>query len=167
MTALPSTAIREYEQYLPIHRSSAKRARRFAERILIRWHLDDDHVDDVLLVADELVANAVTHGRGAPPATNVTLKLIIWSKWTLLVVDDRTPEIKEPPADDVLAESGRGLLIVNALAARFWWAPKVESKTANAAVLRTGVKLTADDEAILDQLENGTYGDDEGPEDAL
>jgi anti-sigma regulatory factor (Ser/Thr protein kinase) len=133
---------------------AASVARAFTEERLGAVKLNPGHIDDVVRVVSELVANSVTHGAGGDKNRNVHLELGVWSKWTLVTVDDRDPNVYDSPADDEeLPESGRGLLIVRALSERFWWHPKLFSKTANAVILRPGIRLTGQDTAILNDLQ--------------
>lgn len=149
---------------LRIELEAVSRAREFAADELYsalreQVECDRDHIDNVVLVVSELVTNAVKYGalpHGEPPGRNIWLELGLWPKWTLVTVDDRDREVHKPVltnADDDLPESGRGLFIVQTLAARFWWRPRRMSKTANAVVLRTRVELDEDDFNILDRLE--------------
>jgi anti-sigma regulatory factor (Ser/Thr protein kinase) len=141
---------------LLIDPQAASAARAFTEERLGAVKLDAGHIDDVVCVVAELVANGVTHGAGGEEMRYVHLELGIWSKWTLVTVDDRDPNVYDSPAnDDPLAESGRGLMIVRALSERFWWHPKLFSKTANAVILRPGVQLTGQDTTILNDLQKG------------
>ena len=154
MTELPTEPLWATGRSLPISPEAAPTARDFTAGFLVgKARLDAGHVGDVVLVVSELVTNAIKYGANARP--NIYLEVGIWSKWTLITVDDRDPQVYEaaPERDDELRESGRGLDIVRAYAERFWWDPKLISKTANAAVLRPGVKLTDEDNAILDDLE--------------
>lgn len=134
---------------------SVKVAREFTTWFLAEEvRLGGEHAADVVLVVSELVTNAIRYGGNG--RKNISLELGIWSKWTLITVDDRDPTVHEPaPAStgDDLRESGRGLQIVEALAARWWWTPRQISKTCNAVVLRTGVTLTDEDHSLLDCLE--------------
>lgn len=154
VTALVAEPLWAAWQALRIDPQAAAAARDFTREQLRAVQLDAGHVDDVISVVTELVANAITHGAGSSGARNVSLELGIWSKWTLVTVDDRDPNVYDCAAgDDPLAETGRGLLIVQALATRFWWRPRMISKTANAVILRPDVKLTGEDYTILDRLE--------------
>lgn len=140
---------------LQIDPEAVKAARDFATTALgALAKTDADHVDAVRTVVSELVTNAIKYGAGAD-RTNIGLEVGIWSLWTLVTVDDRDPRVRRSRVrkGDDLPESGRGLLIVRALAARFWWDPRLISKTATAAILRTGVTLTDGDQAVLDELE--------------
>ena len=87
-------------------------ARRATREVLRRWQLPT-LADRVVLVVSELVTNSVRYGR--PP---LRLVLSRRQRWVRVDVHDAVPS--EPtmsgrpaPAD---AESGRGLLIVNAVA---------------------------------------------------
>lgn len=157
MTDLPAMALCAHGRSLPISRTSARYARTFTAQALTLHRLGGRHLDDTLSVVAELVANAVTHGAGdtngtcGRPSRNISIEIGIWSKWTLITVDDRDPKVYDPSGD---IEHGRGLLIVEALSERFWWRQRSVSKTANAAILRSGMKLTDDDQKILDDLEN-------------
>jgi anti-sigma regulatory factor (Ser/Thr protein kinase) len=155
ITELPAEALWATVRSLPIAPKAAATARAFAAEFLASVKLDDGHIDDVVLVISELITNAVKYGGDGQ--RNINLEVGIWSKWTLITVDDRDPQVYEaaPERDNDLCESGRGLFIVCAYAERFWWRPLMLSKTANAAVLRPGVKLTDEDNAILDHLEAG------------
>jgi anti-sigma regulatory factor (Ser/Thr protein kinase) len=156
VTELPSEPLWAVGRSLLIGPQAASVARAFTGERLGAIKLDAGHVDDVVLVVAELAANAVVHGAGGDGTRNVHLELCIWSKWTHVAVDDRDPNVYDSPAnDDPLAESGRGLLIVRALSERFWWHPKRFSKTANAVILRPGVRLTGQDTAILNDLQKG------------
>ena len=85
-------------------------ARHYAHDTLAAWGLADDLVDDALLVADELVANAEEHA-GGPQDIRLTLgdgRLVIG-------VSDDDPHRPSPHCADAGAEHGRGLAIVRAL----------------------------------------------------
>ncbi|MFE0774293.1 ATP-binding protein [Streptomyces sp. NPDC058861] len=75
----------------------------------------EDFMDDVVLVADELVGNAVTH---AGEAVDVSLDLYSWG--TVVQVRDRdgdtaaVPRKSAPAGDEEV--NGRGLFLVNELA---------------------------------------------------
>lgn len=155
MLELPAEPLSATLQSLPISPKAAAAARELTAEFLVdKALLDAEHVGDVVLVVSELVTNAIKYG--ANGRRNICLDVGIWSKWTLITVDDRDPHVYEsaPERRGDLAESGRGLFIVEAIAERFWWHSRLLSKTANAVVLRTGITLTGEDNAILDDLEN-------------
>ena len=91
--------------------SSVAAARRFAHDCLTRWQLEKQ-ADNVELVVTELVTNAIRHGRGP-----VTLSIGRRLKRIVVQVQDPSPEQPAPDQPDVLADSGRGLLLVEELAA--------------------------------------------------
>jgi anti-sigma regulatory factor (Ser/Thr protein kinase) len=155
VTELPAEALWAITRPLATSPESVAVARRFTAQYLTgRAKLTGDHVDDVVLVVSELVCNAIQHAKNG--GRNIFLDVEIWSKWTVITVDDRDPAVYRtgPAAGDGPRESGRGLeQIVKALAERFWWRTRTLSKTANAVILRPGVNLTSEDNTILDHLE--------------
>jgi anti-sigma regulatory factor (Ser/Thr protein kinase) len=101
---------------------SVAAARRFVTDCLGRWGLSEQ-ADDVELVVDELVTNAIRHSRG--PVT-----LAIGRRLDRIVVQVQDPS-SSPPApeeSDPLAESGRGLLLVEELATDWGTTPIPEGK---------------------------------------
>lgn len=107
------------EYLLPCTVASAGRARRLTTAFLSRTHsriaaVGAEQVADATLIASELVANAVRHGR-----TGCRLRLQVSAgRVTVEVHDDAPgrPRTRTGHADD---ESGRGLAIVQALTERF------------------------------------------------
>ncbi|QEV40526.1 ATP-binding protein [Streptomyces nodosus] len=113
--APPATTLPHFTVLLSSTRRGARLARLLAEAQLRRWGLPTKPAD--LLVA-ELAANAVTHGR--VPGRDFRLTLyVIGGTLRIEVTDtrgDRLPALQRPSGDD---ESGRGLLLVDALADRW------------------------------------------------
>ncbi|HEU5030629.1 MAG TPA: ATP-binding protein [Spirillospora sp.] len=104
---------------LPAEPRTAARARALTARALDAWHVTDPgDVDDIVLMVDELVTNAVVHGAGP-----VRLGLYLDGARLIGEVGDADPAAPGParPAPPVLdwAEAGRGLLLVTALATGF------------------------------------------------
>jgi anti-sigma regulatory factor (Ser/Thr protein kinase) len=96
--------------------TAAARARALTRRTLILWRVDDPaDVDDVVLMVDELVTNAIVHGTGP-----VRLRLRLDGRELLAEVGDDSPLVPRPRRADPAAmdwsETGRGLLLVSALA---------------------------------------------------
>ena len=86
-------------------------ARRLVETQLREWGMSDEVVDEMVLMASELVTNAFMHGR--PP---IDLRLRRSRNEIVLEVQDRgtfKPRRRRAEEDD---ESGRGLQIVSMLA---------------------------------------------------
>jgi two-component sensor histidine kinase len=93
------------------HPSSARQARRFVHDALL--HLGAGAVLDVgVLLASELVTNAVVHGKGAVAVQVAhrqrrTVRISVWD------ASDHPPEPREPSVEET---SGRGLRLVEILA---------------------------------------------------
>ncbi len=111
---------------LPTVPESARAARRFAHEALTDWRLAD-LADDVDLVISELITNALLHARAdRRVAADVTIRLDLHYDGDGLycrVTDGSTlPPTPEDAGDT--AESGRGLLLVEALSAAWGWSPE-------------------------------------------
>ncbi len=81
----------------------------------------------VALVVGELAANAVQHGR--VPGRDVGLRLALDAAAGLVRVEVADAAATKPPpasapSSSPEGESGRGLLLVEALAVRWGWAPR-------------------------------------------
>ncbi|WP_432095831.1 ATP-binding protein [Streptomyces sp. bgisy100] len=109
----------------------ARLARKLATRQLVEWGwpYDSDAVHDATLLVGELATNAATHGR--TPGRDFRLRLTLLttdaaddgaSVLRVEVTDTRPdrlpPESAEVGPPDPEAESGRGLLLVDALVDR-------------------------------------------------
>src|SRR4051795_2957471 len=101
---------------------SVATARGFVEDCLTRWGLTDQ-TDDVQLIVGELVTNAIQHSRGP-----VTLAIGRRPDRIVVQVQDPSPERPEQEPRDVLADSGRGLLLVENLAADWGTTPTPDGK---------------------------------------
>ncbi|MEU7057955.1 ATP-binding protein [Streptomyces sp. NPDC046197] len=106
------------------------RARAFTRATLCRWSLDHCG-DDAVVVVTELAANAATHAVPCAAAlaasdTDVWLALTLDTAHVTLAVTDPcdSPPAPAPAAGPHLAESGRGLGIVEALADVWGWSPR-------------------------------------------
>lgn len=88
--------------------------RDLAEVQLTKWGLSE-LVDDALLVASELVTNACA----AAPKTLIGFRLMLWPTLLVIEVQDASDEPAVLQEPEVLAETGRGLWIVDQLA-RHW-----------------------------------------------
>lgn len=87
-------------------------ARQFVREAVIDWALGD-RLDDVLLCVSELATNALVHG--VPPGRGYRLQLSLLADGVLRIEvhdsGDGRPSVREP-----CGESGRGLMLVAALA---------------------------------------------------
>lgn len=113
MTTIPDSCTRRWE--LAAALTSAALARASVRQALLVWGLAGI-ADDVELMTGELVANAVTHGRGP-----VIVELAIDDgrpprRDLVCGVSDSSLRLPEPGQPGLLDESGRGLPIVAALA---------------------------------------------------
>lgn len=99
-------------------------ARLHARLMLWEWRLPDDLADAAEVVVSELVTNAARISRADVPGAPVRMWLLADAASVLILVWDasqRRPVRVSAGEDD---ESGRGLLLVEALSARWnWFAP--------------------------------------------
>lgn len=98
---------------------SARHMRRILRTFLIRWG-QHELIDAAELALTELVANVVRH----VPGRHCTLLILHRPGGLRIEVTDTCrlpvqPQLQLPPADDVLTEDGRGLLIVEAVTDRW------------------------------------------------
>ncbi|MFI2293089.1 ATP-binding protein [Streptomyces niveus] len=100
------------ERFYRRERRSVPAARQFVREAVIDWGLCD-RMDDVLLCVSELATNALVHG--VPPGRGYRLQLLLLADGVFRIeVHDSgggRPSVREP-----YGESGRGLMLVAALA---------------------------------------------------
>ena len=89
-------------------------ARRFARRAAERFGLDSREGHDFELAASEAVANAIEHGLPCWDGTIHTWVTVRADTLTFGVRDAGRFDVRPPP-DDLLAERGRGLVMMSAL----------------------------------------------------
>ncbi|NJQ00704.1 ATP-binding protein [Streptomyces zingiberis] len=109
-----------------IRRSSVGEARRHVETVLTGWRLGPV-VEVASLVASELATNVVNHAKGTGEFFDLSLRREP-AVLVLEVADSyrwKMPELRKPEADDT---SGRGLLIVDALAEAWGVRPRDAGK---------------------------------------
>jgi len=104
---------------------SVKAAREFTAVTLRDWRLDD-LVEEAVIVASELVTNAIRHGTRCTVsgAADPTVHLA-WHRQADRIVCVVTDGSDLPPVledADTTSESGRGLQVVHALTAAWGWA---------------------------------------------
>lgn len=129
MTAPPAprrpVTVRVFTQRFSSTRLGARLARHLALHQLHRWGIPHGTTvsDAAALLVAELAASAVTHGR--VPGRDFELRLMIAPPGTLRIeVTDTRVDARPPGAGDVepaepLAESGRGLMLVEAMTDRW------------------------------------------------
>ncbi|MFF8941455.1 ATP-binding protein [Streptomyces sp. NPDC014864] len=107
-------------------REGFARVREFTRATLRSWSLEH-RADDATLVVTELAANAATHAVPWTPAgaADVWLRLVLEDAHLVLSVHDPCDSraVPAPVSGSDLAEHGRGLCIVDALAEEWGWAP--------------------------------------------
>lgn len=98
---------------LPAESRAARLARQVTRDVLHGWRLTGLE-DAAQLIVSELVSNAVRHAQIRGPA--VGLRLCVAGGALRIEVHDSDPRLPRARAAGPLAESGRGLLILDALA---------------------------------------------------
>ncbi|MGC0313696.1 ATP-binding protein [Kitasatospora acidiphila] len=124
---LPATPEREFAMLFSSTPRGARLARRLVSQYLESWGHDYDSPlnEKLTLITAELAANAVCHGY--VPDGEFKVRLTLGQSTARLEVSDTRTERKPPkkpqePQPD--AESGRGLLLVAALAERWGTVPR-------------------------------------------
>jgi anti-sigma regulatory factor (Ser/Thr protein kinase) len=114
------TACRVRQVALPTDGQAAGIARRVTRDALSSWQLK--HLaDSAALVVSELVANALQHAHADPPE----LRLQSAGNWLRVEVHDGDHHPAKVRATAALKETGRGLVLVEAIARR-WGVRKTE-----------------------------------------
>jgi anti-sigma regulatory factor (Ser/Thr protein kinase) len=120
---LSATTDRQVRITLPPVPESARVARQFTTAAVRKWDLDP-LLSDAVLIASELVTNAINHGTAATGGEGPGLVELTWSyqiSRLICVITDRAGEPPVMAPADTDAESGHGLQIVAALAAAWGW----------------------------------------------
>lgn len=95
-------------------------ARRHARQQVSEWGLGRVG-DDLELLVSELVTNAIAATRAMEPASPVQLWLLSDATRVAVLVWDASPRPPVLTQIDEVAESGRGLLLVEAISQRWGW----------------------------------------------
>ncbi|MFE3738735.1 ATP-binding protein [Streptomyces sp. NPDC059134] len=105
-----------YSQTFPCEPETAEAGRRLVRDVLAVWRLDD-LADRAALVISELIANAARH----TPCPSIRLRVVRPSARRVRIgVVDRAPSrLPVLGLADADAESGRGLLLIDAMADRW------------------------------------------------
>jgi anti-sigma regulatory factor (Ser/Thr protein kinase) len=142
----PDPAAGTVSRALPADLTAVREARTVVQQVLGNWRADDIY-DDVVLVASELVANALRHGMqveqppvrlpsrvleerprpdglrpDAPRPEGVRISLVSTGSHVICAVTDPSedPPIRQVPVDP-MAGSGRGLQLVESLSLCWGW----------------------------------------------
>ncbi len=102
-------------------RESPRMARAYASVVLSVWGLGE-FSDDAGLILDELVANAVTASERAGDADILVIRVCLITDGDVLTIEvwDQAPGVPQLRNAGPLAESGRGLAIVDDLTRGSW-----------------------------------------------
>ncbi|MFH8800096.1 ATP-binding protein [Streptomyces sp. NPDC017936] len=111
----PSGVVRDFTVLLSSTPRGARLARLLAVDALRSWGLPHERAGHVVA---ELAANAATHGRLPGRSFRLTLH-VVGATLRIEVTDTRGDRLPAPQVPDAVAESGRGLLLVEALADRW------------------------------------------------
>lgn len=95
--------------------ASAARVRRLIADDLLRHEVVPDRIDDVVLVANELVTNAVLHAE-ARADDELAIAWEVAPDYVLVQVADTSPDLPRRRSTSETLGRGRGLSIVAALA---------------------------------------------------
>jgi anti-sigma regulatory factor (Ser/Thr protein kinase) len=102
------------EVTIPGCEQSVRRARAFVRRILGPLH---PRMDDACLLVSELVTNAVQHTESRRPGGVVTVTILeVTGALRVEVTDEGSARSVPVVKDDVFADSGRGLFLVQSVA---------------------------------------------------
>jgi anti-sigma regulatory factor (Ser/Thr protein kinase) len=104
------------EVTLPAATPAAGLARQATRAAVAAWQLGD-LADAAVLLVSELVTNAVQHA--GPDASGTVLRLQYGGGWLRIEVHDTSPHGPRPRIPDWRDESGFGLMLVDALAAKW------------------------------------------------
>lgn len=97
-------------------------ARRHSRQVASEWGLGKLS-DDLEQLVSELVTNAVAATRAVEPASPVRMWLLSDAALVAVLVWDVSPQLPVRVQIDEAAESGRGLLLVEAISRRWGWYP--------------------------------------------
>jgi serine/threonine-protein kinase RsbW len=132
MEEYPDDRVLIWRRSFPGLAEHVRQAREFAGYLLA----DLPRVDDVILVVSEFAANALRHTASSRPGGRFLLEVRRWREGASVSVTDeggyKVPTIPEP---DDLAECGRGLQTVGALATEWHWSGDRRGRTFSANFL--------------------------------
>jgi anti-sigma regulatory factor (Ser/Thr protein kinase) len=115
---IPAPAHAEVSRTFPAAATSPRGARRFLADTLTAWRAPGDLYDDAALVVTELTVNAIKHAK-----SGFTVSLERTGDGMRITVGDVDPTRPARRSSSVDATSGRGLLLVDAVAAAWGSTP--------------------------------------------
>ncbi|MFI8536444.1 PAS domain S-box protein [Streptomyces aquilus] len=123
LAQLPAAPLAALTTDLPALPSSVPDGRTFLNKALIAWECAES-AEEARLLLSEILTNAVQHAEGP-----ITLHLCRTATDLTVEVSDRSPHLPQPRIAGEDEESGRGLLLVRALADGWGVRPTDEGKT--------------------------------------
>lgn len=114
-TGSPSSTVRALEISIAADKALVAEVRHSVQAALASWGASAI-ADDMAVVASELAANAIKHAD-----SEATVRLRLAEGQALLEVDDSSMRRPVTRRAGAAAEEGRGLLLVQALAAEWGW----------------------------------------------
>lgn len=119
------------ERFYRRERRSVPAAREFVRAAAVDWGFGAARLDDVLLCASELATNALVHK--VPPGRGYQVRLLLREEGRALRIEVHDSGGGEPGVREPDGESGRGLLLVAALADRWGWASASRARLCGAS----------------------------------
>lgn len=113
---------------LPFSRTSNRQARSLLAEFLDRQQLDVATAQDAAIVIGELVANGLDHGRPDQLSGLEVSWALSRHELRLSVFDGGGPTTPHVEATDLLAPRGRGLAMVEALSASWWFEQEIGTR---------------------------------------
>ncbi|MET9516031.1 ATP-binding protein [Streptomyces sp. NPDC002994] len=114
------------EWHFPRHPRSVGRARNLLVGQAREWKVPDDAAETATLLLSELMTNALRHA-GCAPGREVWVRLVLQQQTVAILrieVSDACVVLPHPRDASPDDETGRGLALVDALAARWGAAPR-------------------------------------------
>jgi len=129
MEEYPDDRVLIWRRSFPGLAEHVRRAREFTGFLLA----DLPDVDDVVLVVSEFAANALRHTASARPGGRYLLEIRRWRAGaSVSLTDQGSHKVPTVPEPDDMAECGRGLQTVRALAAEWHWTGDCRARTFSA-----------------------------------
>lgn len=97
-------------------------ARNVTKATLVHWSLGDFY-EDAAVVVSELVTNAIRYGLRPDPGGLLRLVLVRYECQLVCMVTDPADEAPKMQEPDWVAETGRGLHIIEAMSRAWGWTP--------------------------------------------
>jgi Histidine kinase-like ATPase domain len=97
-------------------------ARNVTKATLVHWSLGD-FSEDAAVVVSELVTNAIRYGLRPDAGSLLRLVLVRYERQLVCMVTDPADEAPKMQEPDWVAETGRGLHIIEAMSRAWGWTP--------------------------------------------